>query len=136
MNPSRYLRHSAGLITLALLTLWASACSLGSGPRNPLATAGSASQIRIVVINNDFNDATLFSVGNGERRRLGVVTGKSESNYVIPWRITGPLQIEINLLAGGSCTTNSLQVDPGEVLELEILTQRARDGQCFAPRGR
>jgi hypothetical protein len=94
-----------------------------------------ADQVRLIVINNDFNDATLFAIGPGERRRLGVVTGKSEANYMIPWRYVAPLQIEISVLAAGSCTTETLQVEPGEVLELQILTENVRGGRCTAPRG-
>jgi hypothetical protein len=142
MQPSRIReRRAARPVRLAfaavvLVALSSGACStLAGGPPNPFDDA-EASQVRIIVINNDFNDATLFARGNGERRRLGVVTGKTEASYVIPWRITGPLQIEISILAAGSCTTSPLEVDPGDVLELQILNEGVRGGVCSGLRGR
>jgi hypothetical protein len=122
--------------THLVLALAAASALAGCGVRN----AGDPfngpqdGRIRIVAINNDFNDATLTAVSYGERRRLGVLTGKSEATYTIPWAISGPLQIEISLLAAGFCTTPELYVDPGELLELQILHHTARGGRCSAPR--
>ena len=135
-RASRTFRSSPRTLAAALLIGAACACSQLSGaPENPFGGEG-ASQVRIIVINNDFNDATLFARGNGERRRLGIVTGKTEASYVIPWRISGPLQIEISILTAGSCTTSPLEVDPGDVLELQILSGEARGGVCTGFRGR
>jgi hypothetical protein len=102
---------------------------------NPFDQDRQPNQVRIVVINHDFQDATLYAVSAGERRRLGVVTGKTEANYQIPWRLVGPLQIEINVLTAGSCTTDTLQVEPGETLELQILDQVQRGSRCSGLRG-
>jgi hypothetical protein len=107
----------------------------GRNAENPFDDDRPPGSVRIVVINHDFNDATLHAVGDGQRRRLGVVTGKSEANYIIPWRLVGPLQIEISVLAAGACTTDALQVEPGETLELQILTENVRGGRCSGPRG-
>jgi hypothetical protein len=123
-------------LAAVLFAAAAGACSaLSGGPENPFE-AGQESQVRIIVINQDFNDATLYARGNGERRRLGVVTGKTEASYVIPWRLSGTLQIEISILTAGSCTTSPLQVDPGDILELQILNEAVRGGQCSGLRGR
>jgi hypothetical protein len=119
----------------AFLAASAGACSQVTGsPQSPFGDT-QPSEVRIIVINNDFNDATLYARGNGERRRLGVVTGKTEASYVIPWRLSGPLQIEISILASGSCTTSPLAVDPGDILELQILGEAGRGGQCSGLRG-
>jgi hypothetical protein len=64
------------------------------------------------------------------------VTGKTEASYVIPWRLSGPLRIEINMLAAGSCTTPTIQVDPGDLLELQIQNEAVRIGECSGMRGR
>jgi hypothetical protein len=124
-------------MTLLACAASSAACArLGGGPENPFDQDRGPSQVRIIVINNDFNDATLFALGSGERRRLGVVTGKTEASYVIPWRLSGPLRIEINILAAGSCTTPTIQVDPGDLLELQIQNEAVRVGQCSGMRGR
>jgi hypothetical protein len=137
MQRPHPLRRSPTLLAAALLVpAVLAACAVPGRTASTPFDADRSTQIRLVVINNDFNDATLFALGSGERRRLGVVTGKSEASYVIPWRLSGPLQIEISVLAAGSCTTNEMQVDPGEVLELQIMPLAARGGQCTAPRGR
>lgn len=130
-------RRTPFAFTLALLAvLPGSGCSLpGSGSQNPFEPR-RASQIRIEVINNNFNDATLHARRGNERQRLGVVTGKSGATYVIDWPISMPLQIEIALLAGGSCRTGTLQVDPGTVVELQIQADVIRGGQCQGLRGR
>lgn len=126
------------MATALLLSAASSGCAGRSGPAdNPFESERVAQeQVRIIVINNDFNDATLFALGDGVRRRLGVITGKSEANYLIPWRLSGPLRIEINILAAGSCTTGEMQVDPGDILELQILNETVRNGQCSGLRGR
>jgi hypothetical protein len=131
-------RLSGRLVVTALLLASASSgCAGRSGPTdNPFDQERGPAQVRIIVINNDFNDATLFALGDGVRRRLGVITGKSEANYLIPWRLSGPMRIEINILAAGSCTTGEMQVDPGDVLELQILNETVRSGQCSGLRGR
>jgi hypothetical protein len=102
---------------------------------NPFDERRQPNQVRIIVTNHDFQDATLFAVGPGERRRLGVVTGKTEANYLIPWRTVGALHIEINILTSGSCNTETLQVEPGETLELQILDEAVRNGRCSGLRG-
>ena len=125
------------MATALLLSAASSGCAGRNGPAdNPFDSDVAPSQVRIIVINNDFNDATLFALGDGVRRRLGVITGKSEANYLIPWRLSGPMRIEISILASGSCTTGEMQVDPGDTLELQILNETVRNGQCSGLRGR
>jgi hypothetical protein len=125
------------MATAFLLSAASPGCAGRNGPAdNPFEREVAPSQVRIIVINNDFNDATLFALGDGVRRRLGVITGKSEANYLIPWRLSGPMRIEISILAAGSCTTGEMQVDPGDTLELQILNETVRNGQCSGLRGR
>jgi hypothetical protein len=134
-SASRRHAHARFLATLLTALAAGSCAGLSGGPQDPFG-GQQTPQVRIIVINNDFNDATLFARGNGERRRLGVVTGKTEASYVIPWRLSGPMQIEINILTAGSCTTSPLEVEPGDVLELQIMSDGIRGGQCSGLRGR
>jgi hypothetical protein len=124
------------LVALALLAaaLVGSGCSRLPGAGDPFDDS-LPGQIRIIVINHDFSDATLFALRGGQRIRLGILTGKSEESYVIPWPTTETLRIQISLLAQGSCSTSELQVDPGEVLELQIQVEQMRRGQCVGLRG-
>ena len=76
--------------------------------------------VRIYVTNRNFMDATLWAVTAGTRKKLGIVTGKREAVYTIPWRFSDDLRIEIDMLAGKRCTTERLPVDPGDDIELII----------------
>jgi hypothetical protein len=39
------------------------------------------------------------------------------------------------VLTAGSCTTDTLQVEPGETLELQIMQEAQRSGRCTGLRG-
>jgi hypothetical protein len=87
-------------------------------------------QIRIDVTNLNFQDATIHALRGGERHRLGTVTGKGSATYTLEWRTPLPLQIEIDLLAGGRCTTRPVTVDPGERIQLQIEVDIRRQIDC------
>jgi hypothetical protein len=76
--------------------------------------------IEIEILNRNFNDATVHAIRGGERLRLGVVTGKTSNTLRLEWPSSRLLQLEIDLLAGRSCVTRELFVDPGEAIYLEI----------------
>jgi hypothetical protein len=86
--------------------------------------------IRIDITNLNFQDATIHALRGGERHRLGTVTGKGSASYTLEWRIPTPLQIEIDLLAGGRCTTRAVTVDPGERIQLQIEVDIRRQIDC------
>jgi hypothetical protein len=136
-HPTRSLprRHPLLALTLLAAALLASGCARTAGAGASPFENGPPGQIQLIVINHDFNDATLFALRAGQRTRLGIVTGKTEESYVLPWPTTQSLQIQINLLTQGSCSTSALQVDPGEILELQIQGEQMRGGQCVGLRG-
>ena len=86
--------------------------------------------IRIDVRNLNFSDATLYALRGAERVRMGIVTGKTDRTFTVPWTVSLPLQIEIDLLAGDRCTTRALPVDPGDHIDLQIETELRRSGDC------
>jgi hypothetical protein len=99
------------------------ACVSASGPPAEPSFAGweSADEIRLEVLNHNFADVTVWMVArDAARSRLGVVTGKTEETFVVPWAFTQPLRLEFDLLAGPRCQTRSMSVDPGDILQLEI----------------
>lgn len=120
-------------IALLLLALTGTACAtstrgspFGSGPRGERT-------IRIEVRNLNFADATLHALRGAERVRLGIVTGKTDRAFDLEWTLSLPLQIQIDLLAGERCTTRALNVEPGEVVVLQIESDLRRSLDCLAP---
>jgi hypothetical protein len=78
-------------------------------------------EVRIHVLNHNFSDATVWTlVRDGRRTRLGMVTGKDEASFTVPWRFSEPLRLQFDLVAGPRCTTENIMVDPGDELEMQI----------------
>lgn len=77
------------------------------GPR------GNASEepIRIDVQNLNFNDISIWAVRQGQRIRLGRVTGKTDHTFRIPWNLAMPISFEIDVTGGRSCRTAQVGVD-------------------------
>ena len=86
--------------------------------------------IRIDVTNLNFQDATLHAHRGGERHRLGTVSGKGTATYTLEWRVPLPLQIEVDLLAGGRCITRPITLDPGDQIQLQIEVDLRRTIDC------
>lgn len=104
-----------------LLAVWAaSACAGTTQPSNPFDSRGSgAESVRVNVINNNFNEATLRALYRTERR-LGVVSGNGRQSFDLVWVGVNDLRIRIDILAGDSFTTNRVSVSPGETVFLTI----------------
>lgn len=115
---------------VAAVTALATACAARAGEGNPTITPGLEDQIEIRIINNNFSDARMYAVHPRGREYIGVLTGKTEANYTLDWDIPQTLAIEISLLAGGTCTTEELIVDPGEALFLSIDSTLATMRNC------
>ncbi len=121
------------------LALWAvaltvSACASAGQrvARDPfLGSSGTPAAIQIHVDNRNFSDARLYAITDGGQKRLiGTVNGKQEAAYTLPWTFPRRLRIEIDLLAGRTCSTAALDVDPGDVLELQILSDFSASSFC------
>lgn len=76
--------------------------------------------VRVFVTNRNFMDATIWAISTGARQKLGVVPGKGEEVFTLPWTFPTDLWLEIDMLAGDRCTTESIPVDPGDDLEVII----------------
>jgi hypothetical protein len=104
---------------------------ISGGGGGPFAAAEDGPQtISIHVQNLNFNDATLWAISPGGRQRLGIVGGKNDAVYRISWNTPQTLQLEIDVLAGSRCTTEPLQVDPGDSLDLQIQIDLAMQQRC------
>ena len=100
---------------------------VGCGTRGPLPSADpfadqgvGVPQIRLRVRNANFYDATITALGDATQRRLGVVGGNQTSVFTMPWEFSSGLRVRIDLLAGPSCTTETIQVNPGDDIEFQI----------------
>ncbi|MEZ4425574.1 MAG: hypothetical protein R3E98_19420 [Gemmatimonadota bacterium] len=106
---------------LAVLLLLTTACASGNPRgRDDVFREGNAATVQVDVLNLNFADATLWALRGGQRVRLGIARGKQEATFTIPWDFSMPLQVEIDLLAGQRCFTESIDVDPGDVIYLEL----------------
>ena len=57
--------------------------------------------------------------------------GKGDETFRLTWSFPQPLSIEIDLLAGGRCVTPELQVDPGDIIELQIPIELRLGADCL-----
>ena len=102
-----------------------------AGNPGPFDRAEAGEQrVSVHVRNLTFSEATLWALSRSGRQRLGIVSGKGDAVYTIPWRTSQPMQIEIDLRAGPRCTTEQLQVDPGDALELQIELSLSNQPNC------
>ena len=117
-----------GVSPLALIV---SACVGTSGPgrADPFLSV-ERGEVQVHVRNQNFYDATITAISDTGRRKLGTVGGKQETVFTMPWAIVGGLRVEIDLLAGRECTTESIAVTPGDTVELQILAEFDRSSFC------
>lgn len=121
-------RPFPALAALLLLALAVGGCTTTrSDPMAGRMGSGGAS-IQLRVTNLGFNDATLTAITTGTRSRLGVVPGKANQNFTIPWESLQELRVQISVLAGGDYTTPTVTVNPGERVEL-LIQENLRSSQ-------
>lgn len=130
MNGS-ILGGRGAMLSAAFLVLTVSGCATGSQAREmePF-TQARPSTIRIIVQNRNFSDVRLYTHRRGARKMLGSVTGKQDREFTIDWNMTDPLSVEIDMIAGPKCMTREMQVDPGDVLELQIAPVFSNSSFC------
>ena len=109
--------HLLAATALALM----GACATANGTRtNPMeADLRESEEIEILVRNNHFSQATVYTARGGASMRLGIVPGKDEATFRTRWPLPD-IQLRVKFLAGSDFLTETLPVAPGEVLELII----------------
>lgn len=130
------LSRAASRMPILALLVFSSAC--GGSAANALDANGLApdGQITIEVVNSSYSEATLHVFRGGERFRLGVVGALDEVGFELEWRLSLELQLSIRLLAGPSCLTRPIGVDPGDIIEVSIKNNLRQDLDCIsAPEG-
>ena len=107
MNISRGSSLTRLAITIVALTaITTTACTRGRTGTNEFAP------IAIEVDNQNFSDATVYLIWQGDRRRLGSVVGKNQASFNSPW-YASLLQVEISFLAGTTQRGDAFSVTPG-----------------------
>lgn len=90
----------------------------------------SGPPIVVEVRNNDFRDATVYAIREGERQRLGLVTGKTDESFSIPWRPNFALRLEVRFLGGGMCATRQILLEPGQRYVLDLQPDPRLNQDC------
>ena len=102
-------------LILALTGLTACATSRNSGPNPFTGGGGSGSsvedEIRVDVQNLNFNDITVWAVRQGQRIRVGRVTGKTDETFRIDWNLALPIYFVVDVTGGRSCRTAQVSVE-------------------------
>ena len=103
----------------AILAVVLSGC-LGTGVRrdNPMdpETTGR-DEIELLVRNNNFSQATIYTAREHGSRRLGIVSGKSEATLKFEWHLS-EIRLRVRYLGGHEFLTEKLPVAPDDLLEL------------------
>lgn len=114
---------STAVLALSLLL---TACGAPRASSNPFdgsgVPGGSASEdpIRVEVQNLSFNDVTIWAVRQGQRIRLGRVTGKTDESFRLAWNVAMPISFEIDEVGGRGCRTGQVLVEPNARVWLSI----------------
>lgn len=130
--PSFHYVGALPMLRLVPVLLVLGACGAGSGAvDSPFADLGDRNLFRIYVENDNYYDARLYAVASGGvRQSLGFVTGKTRHVFTVPWSFSNELRIEVNMVAGPTCVTEPITVDPGDELRLQIMPALTGDDFC------
>jgi len=115
---------------LAVLLLLAPPCWRHGKPAQAGDTQVSQGEIALRVTNHNFLDVTIYVVHDGQRTRVGTVTGSSSQVFFLPFRLLGQGR-EIQLLGDpiGStqlARTERLVVQPGQYIDWTLETDLRR----------
>jgi hypothetical protein len=121
---------TSGAVLCALALIPGACGTRTSQPGQDPFAGGGAQEVRVSVRNSNFYDATLTAISDTGRRRLGTVGGNQSAVFTMPWAFTSGLRIEIDLLAGPTCTTDFITVSPGEDVVLEIMSDFSNTPFC------
>jgi hypothetical protein len=125
--PSRVRPRATLALLPALLALTACATP-GASTDQPFADGRE--EVRIRIQNDNFYDARVYALVDGVRRQLGYVGGKTDRVFTMPLSFSQVLRLQFDILAGPTCTTEALTVDPGDLLQLQILSTPLTSDFC------
>ena len=117
--PIRF-RLFVGPFPLLLLALtWAGCATRQAG--DVFRTSGSGDEeVLLTVDNNDFRDGTIYAYWNGQRRRVGMVVGKTSETFHMRWR-SEQIELEVSFIGGGGFRSEAIAVWEGDHLNWLIM---------------
>jgi hypothetical protein len=109
----RRIRAPAVLVGGILLMSGCTARTSAPSPFDGDPGTGSRTEdpIRIDVQNLNFNDATVWAIRQGQRVRLGRVTGKTDETFTLDWNLALPISFVIDVTGGRECQTGRIGVE-------------------------
>lgn len=109
------------LLAAVVIPLLTAGCFLRSdrADADPFQGRDRSGPMTLEVLNDHFNDARIYTLWNGNRRRIGTVIGKTQESFEIPVG-HGDLRVQVDFIAAGGFTTDPITVWPGEVVQLVI----------------
>jgi len=120
----------ASLILAAMLSACATAGAGVADDPYAFTSTNRPPRIQLVVRNMNFNDVRLFALAPNGRTPIGQVGGKQDAEFEMDWPLSAYMSIEINMVAGPKCETQEMQVDPGDILELQIAVVFTQTAGC------
>ena len=119
---------------MALALVGVSACLMAgtevSRGTHTFISPDGPQKVRLLVQNMNFNDARLFALASNGRMPIGQVNGKQDGEFELGWPLSSYMRIEIDMVAGPKCITSEMQVDPGDILELQIASVFNQTHDC------
>ena len=102
-----------GLLGVLVFAMAAGACG-GGGGGGTTSAAPSGEGALFEVTNNNRSEVTLWAQIEGRRQRLGTLQPNGQATYTLDVRGIQDVALEIRVLGGGRCTTQTRPVGPGE----------------------
>jgi len=107
----------------ALALAWVlAACAPRSGVSTGERPAGNSTPVPIEVESHNWRDVVIYLVRGGQPQRIGMVTGLSTTEFVIPFRrlgSSGNARLFASPIGGGpGYTSETLLVQPGQMIKL------------------
>ncbi len=111
-------QHTRSAVLGALvLAVGVTGCSTFTGGRNAEATMSDG--VGVVVQNDNWQDATIYAVGEGPWVRLGTVTSMHTKRFTVPPgdMRPGSVQLRAELIGSDAArTTDQIMVQPGDAV--------------------
>jgi hypothetical protein len=131
MHTASRVRAIPALGVLPVLLILGACGGMSGTVDDPFADFGDRNLFRIYVENNNYYDARVYAIaGGGARQSLGFVGGKTDHVFTVPWSFSNELRVEINMVAGPTCVTEPLVVDPGDEVRLVIMSAISSNDFC------
>jgi hypothetical protein len=113
-------RRRAAFMALPMaLMAFAAGCTQNGNRPEFSRTPGQGTQVTIHADNQNFLDADVYALWNGQRDRLGMVTGKTTQTFDVPFR-DNDLQLQIDFVGSGVMTTDHITVWQGDQVDVVI----------------